>query len=476
MIVNDSVMKKMKIRFSETQLQFSLGILLFIFNAKRLGECIDIGALGVNLGSVYLWKCFLVSLSVYSAILILAALSAYCLKFLSSAFIFIAGLFFLFFCVEVVLNTGCETFPRDILTLILCLIVPILFINRKKLPRVRYKLRLFDVLIVAWAILTMLAYLKYNFVLSRPLLIDEKGLWFTLARRLTESRLPLLYERGLPAGIPFISALPNILLRTHFEGSLFFMPIVLIMALTIFLNFLKKDGWSFVFFLYAIVFTINRHAWLRQLTFGSIYGEGLSAVFFLLVTYELFKRRNGNVTFTQVLVLSFSTGMLALAKLPASAVFFSFFPLLLMLRRLNAREKIMVATVFVLPILSWNPISPLARHYASSFFAFDFKLILPIFAYLIKNYQWAVIFAILSLLLIFITFRKKEFLYITPIFFLVLFEFYGYSTIFANADYESIARYLMHGMLALYYLGAIGFSRLVNKIWNGRNRPLLDAP
>ena len=69
-----------------------------------------------------------------------------------------------------------------------------------------------------------------------------------------------------------------------------------------------------------------------------------------------------------------------------------------------------------------------------------------------------------------LAFRKRELLMFIPFVVLILSIFWGYMTIFSVQEYSSSGRYLSHGLLAIYYLGGIGFSRvlMLHYIINGR--------
>jgi c-di-AMP phosphodiesterase-like protein len=87
---------------------------------------------------------------------------------------------------------------------------------------------------------------------------------------------------------------------------------------------------------------------------------------------------------------------------------------------------------------------------------------MPMIKYLVDGYTMPLFFCFLSIVLILLTFRKKEYFAIIPVLSLVAFTFYIYASVLSNQEYESSARYLSHGMLSLYYLGGIGLEKIMN--------------
>ena len=76
-------------------------------------------------------------------------------------------------------------------------------------------------------------------------------------------------------------------------------------------------------------------------------------------------------------------------------------------------------------------------------------------------YQGAVYYALVSIIFISFTFRKKEWVLLVPIVALVFGVFFYYAFIYSSDDFISSSRYIMHILLGLYYLGAAGFERFI---------------
>lgn len=324
-------------------------------------------------------------------------------------------------------------------------------------------------LICAWLLLAVLYYFKINFRLDRVPYVDENSYWYVCAKQIISS--PNLNPSSCPTlsaysfGIPFIAAFPNLLFNLSLDNSIYFMPIVVIIGLALFLNSIKSKKWCFLFFLFAMVMTINRHGWLRYLHLGLVYGEGISMLFFLIATYEIVKVLKREIKVGNLFLLSFGTGLFAFTKPPSSWVSFSFLPPFIMRKYVKFRNKVTILFLFILPFLVQylNQNINLNGNYSFiSFSKYSFHNFIPMIKYLFDGYTMPLFFCFLSIGLILLSFRGKEYFAIIPVLSLVAFTFFIYASVLSNQEYESSAQYLSHGMLALYYLGGIGLEKIMN--------------
>jgi len=324
--------------------------------------------------------------------------------------------------------------------------------------------------ILGWLLIAGLYFLKTNVVPSRVVYTDEGSFWFVRAVDfVTLEPFARTYDdpyiKAYSLGIPFVCALPNLLLAVYGTYNLFYMPIILIVQIVCFLFALKKERWVFVFVMAAILMTISRHLWWQQLFLGLIYGEGISSVFMLVLICEYWRMKDKkNVAFGYYWALAFGTGLLVNLKAPSSLVYPSFFVIFLTLRRFNFKEALGIMCMLVTPtIIRMMHVSP-SLSQVSEFVHFDFRAIAPMTQYLLTGYTSPIFFGVVSLVLIMVTFKKKEFFYLVPIACEFILIYWLYSTRYSSQEYESSGRYLMHGMLGLYFLGGIGCMRLMNAL------------
>ncbi len=450
-----------------------------------------------NLQSTYLWKCFIISLVTYLIILFLSLAYSKLFKILSAPILYIGFLFLLYFLtlLNLLVFKIADTFFIQFCVVIL--LIPIVYrviTNKSKvklLPIKNYRFTMVDILIFAWLVHSFFYFFEYNFNLQRIAYGDETGLWFIASKNMVMLNVLKGHLAGYPGGevhslgIPFISVLPAKLSGTHFTETIFFMPIVIIITLFLFLCQIRSKRWCFLFFYLALFGAFNNLSWIGQLCYRVIYGEGICMVFFLLVTYEIKKLTDQpNIRTIDLILMSFCIGLLSLSKSPLSYFTFLFSIIFIVLFNLKYKMRpnrlslsLLALIISVVPFFIWklftfvyninlNPFynaiyAAVVQH---NFFQINFTMLKNVISDLSANCPDAIYFSILSLAFILMAFRKIEFIHLVPIVCLVFSVFLYYGYIYGGADSGSSMRYMMPQALALFYLGAVGFRRVVKAI------------
>src|SRR3989338_5755811 len=191
-----------------------------------------------------------------------------------------------------------------------------------------------NVLFLLWMLFSVFYFLEYNFTEYRYPMSDEETLWFPAAKDLLYGDVLASGKADYPGGgmhplgVPFVAALPGKLLGLFFTQTIFFMPLCVTAVLALFLRRIKSERWVFLFFLTALFSSFQFH-WLGHWFYRSLYGEGLSAVFFLMLMYEIFRSSEATAfSREKFLLFSAGVGLLALTKLPANYIFPVFFLIL----------------------------------------------------------------------------------------------------------------------------------------------------
>jgi len=422
------------------------------------------------------WAGFIISLLGYGTVAVVAGLVARAIGRFSFLFYFNILLFGLFFLEQIYIMLKIWRWVPESVFLwfvLVAITVWALIENMKKPKSVRSSARRgFDpavVIIFGWIVIALMYYLPTNLSLTRTPYTDEGVLWYVQAADFIN--IPAAareYTRCLSSqsyGIPFICALPNLLFAFKLNHNIFYMPIILIFQTGLFLNYLRKDKWAFVFFSGALLMTVMRHLWWRQLFLGLVYGEGIAAVFFMVIVYECWrlKEQARTIPLSTMGLLSFGIGLLAFTKAPTSLIFCAFFPFLVFQQVNPVHRVFLFLFMLCLPFLSWVLFSPDPTHYLGQISALDADRFGLMVAYLVKWYTSPIFFAGLSFIGIIFSFKKDEWLHLVPVLSQFLFIVWGYLFVFSQREYESAGRYIMHGMLALYFLGSVAFSRIVQR-------------
>jgi len=432
-------------------------------------------------GDRALWASFLITISGYSMVGLIACLYKKILPVFSRPFLFLFFLFGIFFFEQVYISFKLYHWIQEYF--LLRIVLAVLFFggldaarrNNIKLFESRFpKFGWMDFLIMAWILGAFFYFLSENFLITRQPYVDESSFWFVQAKDFVA--LDPLYREGTryahsSYGIPFIIAFPQVLFKTSFPQGPYFMPIILIFILGGVLYELRRDRWAFLFFLGLLLMTVNRHLWWQKLFFSLIYGEGLTAVFVLVLISELWwwKERGSKNDTMELTILTFSIGLLFYTKMPSSYVFIAFLSVIFSIKKGKISEKVFLFLLACIPFLIWKLGSPVVNVPGiGGGVVFSFKNFRGMAGYLIKKYTAPMFFSFISFLLVLFSFKKKELWFLFPLISILLFIVLIYASILRNSEFESSGRYIMHFMLGLYFLGAIAFSRLLNYFFDCR--------
>ena len=120
-----------------------------------------------------------------------------------------------------------------------------------------------DALIFLWLANSLLFFLEYNFDAHRVLYQDEGTFWYAAAANMVHQGTLKAQILGYPGGglhpfgIPFIAALPLLFCKAIPMAGLYFMPVIILLMGSAFLNRIKKEPWIFIFFLTALFCAFN---------------------------------------------------------------------------------------------------------------------------------------------------------------------------------------------------------------------------
>jgi len=287
-----------------------------------------------------------------------------------------------------------------------------------------------------------------------------------------------------PFGIPYITALPNLLFGLHLKTAYFFMPIVVIIFLTMILYSLRNLKWAFIFFYTALFVAFNDRSWITHLTYQLVYGDILSAVFFCVLMIDIWRSSAKNsVSVFYFLIMHFIIGLLALSKAPLVY----FYPVLLILLygacfkkiEVSFSKKILIVLcgiiLFAVPQLTWNLYIDFYQVSTISLGETNWKIIFSrlanpnkILLYqsvqnLMGDVENFFYYFVLSFLLVMVSGNKKIWIYSAPIvlyvFSLCIFYAYLYSYE-GGGDAASFFRYLLLISFSLLYFAGLSFQSI----------------
>jgi len=296
---------------------------------------------------------------------------------------------------------------------------------------------------------TLFYCLEYNLSSTRTDFGDEYVFWKVRAELfsndgfLNAHQMRKDIQQMHPFGIPFITAFPTMLIGIATKSSLTFLPFIIILSLFLFLHAIKKDSWTFLFFYFATFLSFHYEGWMSVLTYRLVYGDGTLMLIFLLIIYEMkLLQKQSIIKPTHFMLLSFSMGIAIFTKFPVGHFGYIFFIMLLFLHgniKTNLRSKIIIllssCMLLMSPLIIWkffsNHFEVFRRNMHQNVATGDYSqinisMLINIVEYLTNGGRatTALIFLFLSFILIFFTFRRKEYLYFTPIpllIFMVLF-------------------------------------------------------
>jgi hypothetical protein len=99
-----------------------------------------------------------------------------------------------------------------------------------------------NILISLWLIHSLFFFFEYNFNPSRRMYQDEHTFWAIAAQNMINGGILKAHLAGYagggshPLGVPFLTALPLLIIKSIPLSGIFFMPIVVILGLFFFLN------------------------------------------------------------------------------------------------------------------------------------------------------------------------------------------------------------------------------------------------
>ena len=351
-------------------------------------------------------------------------------------------------------------------------------------------------LIILWFVQTLLLFLGHNFRPDRAPFADEGTFWVPaaqsmLANSVAQAHLAHYAGGGLhPFGVPFMSALPGLLVRSRSLQGVYFMPLISIVLMGAFLCTIRSRPWVLLFFISMLFYVFNdNHSWVGSLMYQLTYGDGLTAVFFLIVYTEILNNTDGLMLkrfissrhiFVIGAILSMGIGLLALTKSPLASTFLVL--LLLLIPLITARSSswgmmvlrgVLFVMIALIPLVLWRvfdakymsatttPI-PHISYFADRMMAPNTDMLLRITKYFLVQVKRSIYTFGLSLGLIILAAQRslwyKAMPMLTILFFITgyyaYFYFYGRP---GQGDHESALRYAMLVLPAVFYSGAESF-------------------
>lgn len=338
----------------------------------------------------------------------------------------------------------------------------------------------------------ILLFLGQNFRADRVPFADESTFWFSAAKEMLSKGFLAAHQEGYPGGglhpfgVPFLNALPGMLVHIVFPEILFYMPIYIIFGLTlVLLEFVatQRSKWGIVFFLTVWFASFNNKSWAGTLFYSMVYGESVCMVLVvsLLCWFANQKKFMIGGSWT---VAAFLLGLLVLTKFPFILLSVGF--LLAFLIRFGDGSKglkrvLLMAAIFVVPFIILKLFQMKYGGVISSLGGVSLnRLFLPN-----TDMLWRVIDNIAidadNLWYYFLiaagmsVFSYKQWSYGWPVFLWVLFLLIYYAYIYAYGavgagDAGSGLRYFLPAATGFFFLGASGVGGLVDIIQRQRNQ------
>ncbi|MBF0386828.1 MAG: hypothetical protein HQL20_03115 [Candidatus Omnitrophica bacterium] len=347
-------------------------------------------------------------------------------------------------------------------------------------------------LVMVFVIQGAMLFLSLNFRVERVPFADEGSFWFIAAREMLAKGFLAAHQGGYPGGglhpfgVPFLNALPGLLVNSNSAASLFFMPVYIIVGLTlVLLEFVsaQRSKWGLVFFLVAWFAAFNNRSWSGSLFYSMVYGESVCMVLVVSLLSWLMLQTRG-VIGRSWLVMAFLLGLLALTKFPMILLSVGFFIAFLMLGWNGIKgsgKLLLMAAIFTVPFLVFKLFQMKYGGVISSVGAMSLeRLFLPNMDMLwrvVDNIRvdagnlWYYFLVSVGVL----CFSPKQWVYAWPIFLWVLFLSFYYAYLYAygtigGGDAVSGLRYFLPAVAGAFFLGAKGVGRLFDAIQRQENR------
>lgn len=417
------------------------------------------------------WGSCIFAVSIYTIFIALFIMVSRRFFPLSLSFAAISGFFVVFFLAQV---NAMSFYINEavLLWLLLGFLVCILVFKRPAPFSPTGASKLNTIIAVIWGCILLLTFLNYSVASERQWHYgDEESFWFVRAKEIVE--VPLQHREyrtdyGHSDGIPFIAAIPALMTKARAGRILFFMPflVAFVFFLVVWEN--RDLKWGFLFLLASFLMFLN-HAWISQILFRLIYGEGLSAAFCLAAINQLnFWHKKNQVDFYEMAAVSFVLGCMVFTKAPLSYAYISFLVPLLFIKSCCNKTRFYCVMLFFIPLAVFRLFVAtrgifFLEHPIIKTFSWDWTVFVEIGKYLFSAYKSLVIFYFLSLAGMLIGIRGRRLYLLIPLVTILFFVFAFYATIFSEIEIGSSARYLLHMLPAWFYLGAVGISHFMDK-------------
>ncbi|MBF0485423.1 MAG: hypothetical protein HQL16_02800 [Candidatus Omnitrophica bacterium] len=354
-----------------------------------------------------------------------------------------------------------------------------------------------DGLIFLWGINAVFLFSRLNFTLQRAIYMDEGSFWFVAARDMLTHSLQWVHTAsyagaGLhPLGVPFLAALPVKFFGLPDPRAIFFFPVSIILCLLIFLYRIKSQSWTFIFFLCALSGVFYNRSWLAYFLYGFVYGEGISAMIFLVMTYEWLRLlQNKLLSDAVTLIFCLGIGLMALTKSPLASIVIPFSILFLCSvfyarKAVNPRAsfKFLVFALLLAfcPMILWR-MTVMIWHVPFIKVAFSFNELLGrclhphlwmfknMLGLMWENSNNLFYYGFMAILSYLCFSRKILYGFPAVILFTGVFLYYAYFYNYGTdtGDFGSALRYFMPVWLVFFYLGGLGFENIMRRIEQGQ--------
>ena len=343
-------------------------------------------------------------------------------------------------------------------------------------------------LIVVFIVHGVLLFLGQNFKVDRLPFADENSFWYVAARTISEKGFLVAHQSGYPGGglhplgVPFLSALPGILFHSTSPAIPFFMPVYVLIGITlVLLEFAdQRLEWSIVFFLVAWFASFNNRSWSGSLFYSMVYGESVSMVL-VLSLLNWFVGTGSDETCRSWWLSGFLMGLLLLTKFPLILLSAAFFAAFLTKNRANLKNFRKISLMIILFFVPFFILKIFQMKYGGSIAAvgndanMDLQKLLSPNADLLRRVVSNIaIYAdnlayYFSVSVIFSVFCCKRWRYGWPVIIWVSFLFIHYAYLYSYGstglgDAASGLRYFLPACGGFFLIGSYGFAGLIDRI------------
>lgn len=341
--------------------------------------------------------------------------------------------------------------------------------------------------LLIWFVYIVVYGMENNFYIGRTYFSDEGNLWANSAQDMINFGV-LRGHLGLYGGLatqsfgtPFFNALPNLILGTKFPHAVFFMPSVIIPILWLMIfNIVKKNKWLFLFLFLAMASSFGKMAWTTHVFFRAVFSDALFVTYLLLMVMEVRRMINrSSISLYEFLGFSLIAGLYPNLRSTGALYGFALFVVAAVFYLM--KNKLSVKTVLYagvglalvkLPFSVWkifrgsHDLQATLTSVGLRYSEFSVAWLQKVGAQFWLDHSVSIYFMVIAVVMIVLTYRRRDYSYgFMPLFLFATVVIYFALIQTAQFHCEgSVVRYMLPPIIISFYLGAIGFDVIVNKV------------